>query len=97
MSKPKAPTLQIGDRVRERDSLKMFIAKPTSPGFAIARDIVKSERRGEIVAIETRKATNGSAYTYVSVLWDGDHRPKTHARQRIELAPVDSAPADTLL
>jgi hypothetical protein len=97
MSKPKAPTLQIGDRVRERDSLKMFIAKPTSPGFAIARDIVKSERRGKIVEIETRKAANGSSYTYVSVLWDGDQRPRTHARQRIELVPVDPTPADTLL
>lgn len=96
MTKPKASSLQVGDRVRERDSLKMFIAKPTSPGFEVARQIINSERRGQIVSIETRKASNGSAYTYVNVLWDGDQRPKTHARQRIELVTIDSPATDTL-
>jgi hypothetical protein len=97
MTKDKTPALQVGDRVRERSSLKMMIANPTSPNFAVARHIISNERRGSIVAIEGRKASNGSIYTYVSVLWDGMKRPTTHARQRVELAPPAIAATDTLL
>lgn len=97
MASPHKPVaLQVGDRVRERNSLNCYFAQPTSANFQQIRQIASETRHGSIVAIETRKVGSNRHYTYLRILWDGATRPTSHARQRIELAPCQPAAVDTL-
>lgn len=95
-STPKPITLQVGDRVRERSSLNCYFAQPTSANYQQIKRIASQPRHGSIVEIESRLVGNGRHYTYLRILWDGAARPTSHARQRIELAPSESAVVDTL-
>lgn len=84
MTKPKAPLLSVGDRVRERERVADHVVTPTSPSFQQVRGILGHRRYGIVVAVEVKKSIRGSACKYIHVQWDHLNTPSVHASSRIE-------------
>lgn len=84
MSKTKAITIAVGDRVRERDRVADHVVTPTSPSFQQVRSILGNRRYGIVVGVEIKRSSRGSACKYIHVQWDHLNTPSVHASCRIE-------------
>ena len=71
-----SPTLNIGDQIIERQRNLTIVAPPPS-------GMTSGTRRGKVVAIENRRASNGRLDTYLAVIWDGRRTPSLHAKHRV--------------
>jgi len=69
------PALEVGDQIIERERNLSIVASPVGSS--------NRARRGKVVAIESRRASNGRLDTYLAVIWDGRRSPSLHASHRV--------------
>lgn len=81
MSKPKAKSFVVGDRVAERPKQRTLFYKTPEGREKVER--VLTQRVGTVIGLTNQKNRNGAVVPYVTVKWDDTESVSTHAKARI--------------
>jgi hypothetical protein len=84
MANPASKSLQLGDRVRERNRTGNVVASPLSPSYKTICEILAHRREGCVVGLEARMNSRGTRCEYAMVQWDHLKSPSIHAAFRLE-------------